>query len=144
MVWCLSFWKNEWYHMVPSEILSCVFELCFAEIIWNSPIFYSVFHLLKLWFEQLFNLRKLKNPNSKKFSLKTFLFWSECWLWCFEWCFSNLAPILSFSDDFFIENGVYQLCFRQSKSIDCTISLRAKSRALYSYYDNEKKSLKGA
>ena len=24
------------------------------------------------------------------------------------------------------------------------ISLRAKSRALYSYYDNEKKSLKGA
>ena len=30
-------------------------------------------------------------------------------------------PNFSFSDDFFNKNGVYQLCFRQSKLIDCTI-----------------------
>lgn len=40
----------------------------------HSYIFYSVFHLLKLFFEQLFNLRKLNSSNSKKFSLKTFFF----------------------------------------------------------------------
>jgi hypothetical protein len=32
-----------------------------------------------------------------------------------------LAPIFAFSDDFFNKNGVYQLFFRQSKLIDCTI-----------------------
>ena len=30
-------------------------------------------------------------------------------------------PNFSFSDDFFNKNGVYQLCFRQSKLNDCTI-----------------------
>ena len=35
--------------------------------------------------------------------------------------FSHLAPFFSFSDDFFNKNGVYQLCFRQSKLNDCTI-----------------------
>ena len=91
------------------------FELCFRVVFRRNYLkftnFFSVFHLLKLCFELSFNLRKLKNPNSKKISLKHFCSDLNVDYGVFEWCFSNLAPVLSFSDDFFIENGVYQLCF---------------------------------
>ena len=49
---------------------------------------------------------------------------------------STYNPITPYGVFLTISGGAYQ---NQN-----SISLRAKSRALYSYYDNEKKSLKGA